>query len=146
MLALWVSVLLTKTSTDHKSLGKRFGVSGFPTLKWFDGKSADPIPYESGRDLEALQAFVKEKVSGLKLKAKREAPSNVIVLSDANFDKIVHDEKKDVLVEFYAVCSRGLSLIGPLLIGAFSHGAVTAKTLLRSTRRLPRILLLKAIL
>jgi len=96
-------VTIAKVDADnHKSLGKRFGVSGFPTLKWFDGKSADPIPYESGRDLEALQAFVKEKVSGLKLKAKREAPSNVVVLSDANFDKIVHDEKKDVLVEFYA--------------------------------------------
>ena len=138
--------MLTKISTDHKSLGKRFGVTGFPTLKWFDGKSADPIPYESGRDLEALQAFVKEKVSGLKLKTKREAPSNVIALSDANFDTIVHDEKKDVLVEFYAVCSRGLPLMGPLLTGTFSRGAVTAKTLLRSTRSLPRTLLLRATL
>jgi protein disulfide-isomerase A6 len=96
---------------DHKSLGKRFGVTGFPTLKWFDGKSEEPIPYESGRDLESLQKFIKDKVSGLKTKAKKEAPSNVVVVNDSNFDKIVHDESKDVLVEFYAVCPTLPSLL-----------------------------------
>lgn len=71
-------------------------------MKWFDGKSEEPITYSSGRDLESLQSFVKEKV-GVKVKAKRELPSNVVVLNDANFDKIAQDPEKDVLVEFYAV-------------------------------------------
>lgn len=30
------------------------------------------------------------------------APSNVVVLTADNFDEVVLDEKKDVLVEFYA--------------------------------------------
>lgn len=30
------------------------------------------------------------------------APSNVVVLSPDNFDEVVLDENKDVLVEFYA--------------------------------------------
>lgn len=30
------------------------------------------------------------------------APSNVVVLSADNFDEVVLDETKDVLVEFYA--------------------------------------------
>lgn len=27
---------------EHRELGKRFGIQGFPTLKWFDGKSDKP--------------------------------------------------------------------------------------------------------
>lgn len=42
---------------------------------------------------------------GVKSKLKK-AASNVVVLDNANFDKIVKDSSKDVLVEFYApVCS-----------------------------------------
>ena len=34
------AVQIAKVDADaEKSLGKRFGVQGFPTLKWFDGKS-----------------------------------------------------------------------------------------------------------
>ncbi|KAL7266548.1 hypothetical protein RUND412_010903 [Rhizina undulata] len=86
---------------DHKSLGKRFGVSGFPTLKWFDGEADTPIAYDSKRDLESLQTFVTEK-SGIRVKAKKELPSNVVVLTDANFDDVALDTEKNVLVEFYA--------------------------------------------
>lgn len=35
----------------------------------------------------------------------KKAPSNVVVLDDSNFDKIVKDPSKDVLVEFYAPCA-----------------------------------------
>src|SRR3954452_1920098 len=42
---------------DHRSLGKRFGVGGFPTLKFFDGKSDEPVDYNGGRDLDSLSAF-----------------------------------------------------------------------------------------
>src|SRR5690348_2039104 len=39
-------VSVAKVDADaEKSLGKRFGIQGFPTLKWFDGKSKDPQDY-----------------------------------------------------------------------------------------------------
>lgn len=88
---------------DHKSLGQRFGVQGFPTLKYFDGKSATPIDYDSKRDIDSLQAFI-AKQAKVKVKAKKEPPSSVVVLTDSNFDAVVNGDK-NVLVEFYAVRS-----------------------------------------
>ena len=50
-------VTIAKVDADaHKELGRKWGVQGFPTLKWFDGKSATPEDYKSGRDLESLTA------------------------------------------------------------------------------------------
>lgn len=42
---------------------------------------------------------------GVKPKAKKEAPSDVKAVTDGDFDNIVLDLEKDVLVEFYAVSS-----------------------------------------
>jgi protein disulfide-isomerase A6 len=73
-------------------------------LKYFDGKSDTPIDYDSKRDLESLQTFIKEQ-SGTKAKVKKELPSDVVVLSDSNFNDVVNGDK-NVLVEFYAVCTQ----------------------------------------
>ena len=51
--------------------------------------------------MKSLSGFIKEK-AGLQAKAKKGEPSEVVVLKDASFDKIVLDSEKDVLVEFYA--------------------------------------------
>jgi protein disulfide-isomerase-like protein len=94
-------VVIAKVDADaHKELGSRFDVHGFPTLKWFPKGSTTPEEYNGGRDLESLSAFVSEK-SGAKSKVKKPV-SNVVVLDSANFDTIVKDSSKDVLVEFYA--------------------------------------------
>jgi len=82
----------------HSALGQRFGVSGFPTLKWFPAGSLTPEDYNGGRSIEDLSEFVKSK-SGAKSRA---AASHTVVLDDDNFDSIVKDTTKDVLVEFYA--------------------------------------------
>ncbi|EXJ55701.1 protein disulfide-isomerase tigA [Cladophialophora yegresii CBS 114405] len=85
----------------HKDLGKRFGVQGFPTLKWFDGKpGSEPQDYNGGRDLESLTAFVSEK-SGVKAKGPKKAPSHVEMLTDSTFQTEVGGDK-DVLVAFTA--------------------------------------------
>ena len=69
-------VTIAKVDADaHKELGRKWGVQGFPTLKWFDGKSATPEDYKSGRDLESLTAFINGK-TGIKPKAKKAAPSS----------------------------------------------------------------------
>ena len=99
-------VSIAKVDADaEKDLGRRFGVQGFPTLKWFDGKSDTPEDYKGGRDLESLSSFIVEK-TGLKGKAKKVAPSAVEMLTDKTFETEIGGEK-DVLVAFTAPwCGR----------------------------------------
>jgi protein disulfide-isomerase A6 len=99
-------VSVAKVDADaHKSLGKRFGVSGFPTLKWFDGKSDKPTDYSGGRDLESLSKFITEK-SSIKPKVKGKLPSQVVYLNDKTFKEKVGKDQ-DVLVAFTAPwCGR----------------------------------------
>ena len=99
-------VSIAKVDADnHKELGRKFGVQGFPTLKWFDGKSDKPTDYTGGRDLESLSKWITDK-TGLKPKAKKAAPSAVEVLNDKSFKQQVGGEK-DVLVAFTAPwCGR----------------------------------------
>jgi protein disulfide-isomerase A6 len=85
---------------EHKELGRRFDVKGFPTLKWFDGKSDKPTDYEGGRDLESLTKFITDK-TGLKPKSKKSLPSNVHMLTDKSFNESVGREQ-NVLVAFTA--------------------------------------------
>ncbi|KAF2453233.1 disulfide-isomerase tigA [Lineolata rhizophorae] len=94
-------VTIAKVDCDaNRELGKRFGVQGFPTLKWFDGTSDTPTDYKSGRDLESLSNFVSEK-TGIKPRAKKTAPSQVVMLDDQSFQKEIGGDK-DVLVAFTA--------------------------------------------
>lgn len=94
-------VLIAKANADeHKQLGSRFGVRGYPTIKWFpNGINSEPEDYKGGRDLDSLSSFVANK-SGFKAAAKK--PSAVEVLTDADFDEKVGKNGKSYLVEFYA--------------------------------------------
>lgn len=98
-------VQIAKVDADaEKSLGKRFGIQGFPTLKWFDGKSDTPSDYSGGRDLDALSDFITEK-TGVRNKKKSAAPTSVKILTDSTFKKTIGD--KHVLVAFTAPwCGR----------------------------------------
>ncbi len=99
-------VSIAKVDADaEKDLGRRFGVQGFPTLKWFDGKSDKPTDYNGGRDLESLSSFIVEK-TGLKMKTKKAVPSAVEMLTDKSFKAEIGGDK-DVLVAFTAPwCGR----------------------------------------
>jgi len=58
-------VVIAKVNADeHRDLGGRFGVSGFPTLKWFGrGKPTDaPEDYASGRTLDAFSSWITQKL------------------------------------------------------------------------------------
>lgn len=94
----------------HKDLGKRFGVQGFPTLKWFDGKpGSEPVDYNGGRDLESLQKFITEK-SGVKPKGAKKTASHVNILTESNWKSTIGQDK-DVLVAFTAPwCGRKFDL------------------------------------
>lgn len=107
-------VSIAKVDADaEKALGKRFGVQGFPTLKWFDGKSDTPEDYSGGRDLESLQEFVSKK-TGIKVKAKKATPSVVEMLTDSTFKNTVGKDK-DVLVAFTAPWCGRMSFLANLV-------------------------------
>ena len=99
-------VSIAKVDADaEKDLGRRFGIQGFPTLKWFDGKSDKPEDYTGGRDLESLSEFIIQK-TGVKSKVKKASPSAVEMLNDKSFKSEVGGDK-DVLVAFTAPwCGR----------------------------------------
>lgn len=94
-------VLVAKVDCDqHKDLCSKYGVSGYPTLKWFPA-GGEPEPYNGGRTADDIVSFINQK-TGLKARVVGAAPSSVVDLTDDSFDKIVFDKTKDVLVEFYA--------------------------------------------
>ena len=94
-------VLIAKVDADaDKTLGGRFGVSGFPTIKFFPKGSTQPEDYTGGRTAEDIIAYIGER-TGARSKVSNPV-SHVVDLTTSNFDDIVQDADKDVLVEFYA--------------------------------------------
>ena len=90
---------------EHKDLSVKYGIQGFPTIKYFDGKSKDPVDYQGGRDMASFQEFISTK-TGSKSKKKITAPSSVEMLTDGSFSGAVGGDK-DVLVAFTAPwCGR----------------------------------------
>ncbi|KAG6332449.1 hypothetical protein ID866_6641 [Astraeus odoratus] len=95
-------VIIAKVDADGagRPLGEKYGVTGYPTLKWFDGKG-NAEPYEGGRDLDALATFVSQK-SGVKSKIKPPPPPATLILDAHTFNGVALDDTKDVLVTFTA--------------------------------------------
>lgn len=85
---------------EHKSLSTKYGISGFPTIKYFPGSGVDPIDYTGGRDLESFQNYIAE-TAGTKAKKVGQAPSDVLNLGDKDFDKAIGKDK-GVFVAFTA--------------------------------------------
>lgn len=93
-------IKIVKIDADqNRAIGDKYEIKGFPTLKFFPAGSKTPEDYSGGRELEALSSFITEKTG---IKASIEKPfSNVVELTDANFDEIVGKDKH-VFVEFFA--------------------------------------------
>mmetsp|Transcript_420 Transcript_420/g.553 ORF Transcript_420/g.553 Transcript_420/m.553 type:complete len:358 (-) Transcript_420:436-1509(-) len=94
-------VIIAKVDADaHKDLGGKFGVRGFPTIKWFPKGATEPEDFDGSRSADGIIQWINER-TGLRRKVKA-APSAVIDLTADNFNAIVFDNTKDVFVEFYA--------------------------------------------
>jgi len=76
-------VVITKVNADsHRSLGDKFEVRGFPTIKWLPrGKAAtkdNAVDYNSARTAEKMLEYIKEKLEADKGFARVEALSDVV--------------------------------------------------------------------
>merc|ERR1712000_431617 len=106
-------ISIAKVDADaEKSLGKRFGIQGFPTIKYFNGKDETPEDYNGGRDLESLTEFINKK-TGAKAKKAKVAPSAVEMLNDKTFkEKIGADQ--DAIVAFTAPWCGHCKTLAPI--------------------------------
>jgi protein disulfide-isomerase A6 len=93
-------VIADVDADQHKDLGGRFGVSGFPTLKFFKKGSTEPIEFNGAREANDIIEFINRE-AGTKVRVAKTV-SAVVVLTPDNFDSVVLDSTKDVFVEFYA--------------------------------------------
>jgi len=94
-------VIIAKVDGDkNKALAGRFA-NGFPTLKFFPKGSIEPVSYEGSRDPSEIVDYI-NKQAGSRGRLPGKAPSDIVVLNPSNFDEIVKDTNKNVLVEFYA--------------------------------------------
>jgi len=97
------SVVIAKVDADaHRELGSRFGVTGFPTLKFFPkgGDKTKPKAYEGGRDLDGLVQYVGDE-AGVRARVSKPA-TKVTVLDPSNIKQVLGQKNKVVFVEFYA--------------------------------------------
>jgi protein disulfide-isomerase A6 len=95
------SVVVAKVDADaHKDLAGQYGVTGFPTLKFFPAGSTEPEDYKQGRGEDDFVAFLNDK-AGSHVRIAH-APSHVVALGAEDFDAEVIYAKKHALVEFYA--------------------------------------------
>ena len=51
------------TTDENTELCSEFGVSGYPTLKYFKDGSSEGVDYQGERSLEALDSFVEEELN-----------------------------------------------------------------------------------
>ncbi|VVA26313.1 Hypothetical predicted protein [Prunus dulcis] len=93
-------VIANLDADKYKDLAEKYGVSGFPTLKFFPKNNKEGEEYGGGRDLEDFVDFINEK-SGTSRDGKGQLTSKAGVL--ANLDDLVkefvkagNDEKKTI--------------------------------------------------
>jgi len=95
-----VAVAKVDADGEGRPLGSKYGVTGYPTIKWFNADGTDE-PYEGGRDLDAFASFITSK-TGVKSNIKPPPPPETLILNSHTFDEVALDTSKNVLVAFTA--------------------------------------------
>ncbi|OTF71502.1 hypothetical protein BLA29_006824, partial [Euroglyphus maynei] len=98
---------------EHQSLGSKYGVRGFPTIKIFGANKNKPVEYQGQRNAQGfidagfreLRNIVDSRVGGGSKSSSGSGgskSSDVIELTESNFDEKVLKSDDLWLVEFYA--------------------------------------------
>jgi len=105
------NVVVAKVDADaHKELGSRYGVSGFPTLKWFGKDSKDPQNYENARDVQSFVDFINNKAGTDRLTSGRLGKTSGRVSTlDAIAAKFVDAADKAALIKEAEAVVAGLA-------------------------------------
>lgn len=93
-------IIAAVDATENKRVASKYEVKGFPTIKFFAKGSTTAEEYGGGRTADTIASWINQKI-GTNKKVKK-APSAVTELSVDNFDKVVTESSKHVMVEFYA--------------------------------------------
>lgn len=97
-------------ATVANDLAKEYGITGFPTIKFFPKGSTKAEDYDGGRTADTIISWVNKKVgTNRKLKA---LPSAVTTLTTENFDLALGS--KAALVEFYAPWCGHCKTLAPI--------------------------------
>ena len=90
--------------TKDQSVGAKYNIKGFPTLKFFGKNKQKPNDYNAGRTADYLVEYCLRKYQTKdEADTTRQASQNLTVLEDDNFDDLVlDDDKEGWLVMFYA--------------------------------------------
>mmetsp|Transcript_9216 Transcript_9216/g.30412 ORF Transcript_9216/g.30412 Transcript_9216/m.30412 type:complete len:168 (+) Transcript_9216:177-680(+) len=77
------------TAPESESLCQRFGVKGYPTLKYFVAGDKSGKAYEQGRDFASMESFVKSKLSkpSCNIATKKGCKENEIAFIEKNEGK-----------------------------------------------------------
>jgi len=94
-------VIANLDADKYTSLAEKYGVSGFPTLKFFPKSNKAGEEYEGGRDLDAFVKFINEK-SGTSRDSKGQLTSEAGLVASLealvkDFHNAADDKRKEAL-------------------------------------------------
>lgn len=107
--ALKSQVVIGKVNADaHRELGQRFGIRGFPTIKWFGrGNKVDsPDDYEGGRSADQFLNFIKDKVQADKGLGRVASIDEIIMSSSLSSSSSID---KDIIEKLEAAVSKAMT-------------------------------------
>lgn len=82
-----------------RSIGKRYNIASFPTIKLFRADSlSDPIDYSGQREFEFFSNYLLNQI-GIKGK-KVGKPSKVVQIHDGNIEKLIENKERAALIVF----------------------------------------------
>ena len=133
---------------QHRDLGGRYQIQGFPTIKVFGSNKNSPTDYQGGRTANAitdyamseLKKIVSSRLGGGGGRSSGGSSGggdskDVITLTDSNFDQLVMQSEDMWLVEFFAPWCGHCKRLAPEWASAASQlkgkvklGAVDATT------------------
>jgi protein disulfide-isomerase A6 len=85
---------------DQSAICSKNSIQGYPTLKFYPKGSKTPEDYNSGRTAEDIAEYLNKK-AGSRIRIIK-APEAALTLEPSNFDEIIKDTSKNILVKFYA--------------------------------------------